>query len=648
MLRWLLGYLAQHKIYAAIIYLMMIVSALTASAVLPVSQLLLAGINGIPDPARFPALARGTTLGPPFAAQSPVYVVSTMALALLLLKLVSGLFSYISALASDILSARIGRDMRRDLFRRIIRMDDDFFHEHQVGELMTRFSQDLNSALGIYGTVFLGPAMSVFLLLSTAANVLVIEPRLGLMAIGTAPLFWYALGPMSRAIQKRVREVSKNFVAVNEDLQETLSAAREVKAHGAEEREDAEFQGTIDRQYEAQVAYSRYNLLANQTMKSLSEILPIVILVAGAFYIIYVRPGVGAGTLVSMFMAVPMLLAAMASLSSVKISYTNGMVYGQNVYNLIHEKPESEIIPGDKELVIPEHWDPSQPVLEFDRVCFTYPKTGYTVRDISFKVYAGQMVGIVGAGGAGKSTVLSILFKLKDYQSGSVKLYGQELKELSLASVRRAIGFMTQFPFFFQRSVMDNILYGTDARGPEAEERARQLCQMFDLEKVILSTPAGYRTVVTNRGANFSGSQQKRLALARALIKDPPLLLLDEPLTGLDPDQAREVVDKIAMLKGRKTIFMITHDLGRLQIADQILVFARVPAPEPAAAPLGAKREPAAAVASVRGAAQALGPGLEKKAPPAREQGIIAEQGSFQELCQRGEIFRRLLAAESQ
>jgi ABC-type multidrug transport system fused ATPase/permease subunit len=284
------------------------------------------------------------------------------------------------------------------------------------------------------------------------------------------------------------------------------------------------------------------------------------------------------------------LLTAISSLTGIRLSFHSAMLHAQNICRTLHAPLESDSLDGP---FTPDDMSAQGPVLSLSNVSFEYPSTGYGIHNVTMDVRRGELLSIVGGGGTGKSTLLAILFKLLPYD-GSLKLFGHELSSLSLRFVRRAFGFMTQFPFFFHRSLMENILYGTDERGEEANKHA-----------MVSSLPAGYDTIITARGQNLSGSQQKRLALCRAQMRNPDLLLLDEPLSGLSRDQARHVMAQLVRMKGKKTVIMVTHELELLSDADRIVVFDRV------------KTEQG-------------------------ERGVVSAIGTYDELVAKNHVFRRL------
>ncbi|MCC7539290.1 MAG: ATP-binding cassette domain-containing protein [Deltaproteobacteria bacterium] len=573
--RWLLSYLGRHRMLTATVYGLVVVSALTGFAVLPFTKLLMDSVQSLmSDQASFDRQLGATTLGRLFVGASPLMVISLGALLLIGAKLVSSLIGALSQTLNDVLCGRIAADMRKDLFRHVIELPEDYAAEHPVGELTARFVQNLNASVGIYTTVFFMPVISLCTLLFASVYVVMLDPLLGVLSLLFGPVYYLSTGPLSKAIEKKVQGVSTQFAAVNQDLQETLSATREIKANASEARERAEFTGNVTRMYEATLSFQRWQLIASQTGKFISEAAPVLILAVGAFMI--ARGGSQTlGDLMVFFSFVPTLLGSMNSVSQVRLSYVNAVTFAREIWQVLQERREADAFAGKKDLVIPERLDPKVPIIELDHVYMTYPRSGYRVSDMTVKIYPGQTVAIIGAGGSGKSTIFNMLFKLYDYQRGSVKVFGQELRDLTIDSVRRAFGLMNQFPFFFQRSFVENVLYGIDERDEATLQRMKTLCAELELDKVVDAMPERYETVITNRGSNLSGSQQKRTALVRALMREPKVLLLDEPLSGLSPDQRREVAGRIKKLAGDRTILVITHDLELIEDMDLVLVFKR-------------------------------------------------------------------------
>lgn len=664
--RWLLSYLGRYKLRTAIVYGLVLVTAVTGFAVLPFMKLVMDAVQSLAgEQQAFDRQLATSWLGRFFVGERPMSVITTGAALLLGAKLAQSVLASANQYLNDVLTGKIGRDMRADLFRHVIELPEDFAAEHPVGELTARFTQNLNASVGIFTTVFFGPIVSLSTLLISSVYVVMLDPLLGAFALSFGPLYFFLVGPLGRRIQRRVQGVSAHFTAVNQDLQETLSATKEIKAHASEARERAEFAGNLEEHYHAVLQLSKWNLLAGQLMKFLTEAAPIIILAAGALLI--VKGGhVTLGTLMVVFGFVPTLLGAMSSVSSIRLSYVNAITFARENWQILQERREAEVLAGTTELVVPEPLPAGQPVIEFDGVTMVYPRGGYQVTDMTFQVRAGQSVAVIGAGGSGKSTVFNILFKLYDYQRGSVRVFGQDLKQLTIPSLRAAVGLMNQFPFFFQRSVRENLLYGVDARDAATEARMKALCAELGMDEVFAAMPHGYDEVLVNRGANLSGSQQKRAALVRALMRQPRVLLLDEPLSGLSPDQRREVSATIRQLAGRMTILCITHDLELIRDMDHILLFERQDRPAGAAmplaalpagvvagkalgAPLAGKALPAAGVVSKGAIAKgvvATGKALPAAAPEQQQHGVLVAQGTFAELSQTSAAFRRLVDME--
>jgi len=664
--RWLLSYLGRYRLHTAVVYLLVLVTAVAGFAVLPFMKLVMDSVQSLGASQRvFDRQLGASILGRLFVGWEPIDVITTAAGLLLVVKLAQALLASANQYLNDVLTGKIGRDMRADLFRHVIELPEDYAAEHPVGELTARFTQNLNASIAIFTTVFFFPIVSLSTLVISSVYVLTLDPLLGAIALAFGPLYYFVVGPLGKAIAKKVQGVSHHFTAVNQDLQETLSATKEIKANASEARERAEFAGNIDEHYRAMLALSRWNLLAGQLMKLLTEAAPIVMLAAGAVLIVR-GGGVTLGTLMVVFGFVPTLLGAMSSVSSVKLSYVNAVAFARENWQILQEAREADLLGGTEELSIPDPLDPKQPIIEFEHLTMAYPRSQYRVSDMSFKIYPGQSVAIIGAGGSGKSTVFNVLFKLYDYQAGSARVFGQELRSLTIASLRGAFGLMNQFPFFFQRSFRENVLYGIDARDPTAEAKMKALCAELGMDEVVASMPQGYDTELVNRGANLSGSQQKRAALVRALMRDPRVLLLDEPLSGLSPDQRREVSASIQRLAGRMTILVITHDLELIRDMDHILVFERRDRAPAAGAPLGGTPiagmpMPGTVVAKgtvlPKGAVVAKGvaagpkggakvPGKAAQVPEALQEGFLVAQGTYAELSQSSPVFRTLVGME--
>jgi ATP-binding cassette, subfamily B, bacterial MsbA len=492
---------------------------------------------------------------------SLLLVIASAALALAFAK---GAADYGVAVLMTRAGQRVIADVQKTLFARVIRADLAYFHAHPTGTLISRFTSDAALLRGAAANVLGGigkDALTVVFLVG------VMFYQDWILALVSFLLFPLAIRPIV-AIGQRMRRVSANAQAeigqLTTLLSQTFQGARVVKAYGMEAYEESRAAGLFESLYALIDRATRTRSRASPMMESLGGAAIAVVILYGGHQVI-----AGARTPGAFFSFITALLLAyqpMKSLANLNASLQEGLAAVQRIFQVLDVEPSIRDLPGAKPLEV------GGGEIRFEEVRFGYAPGAVALDRISLTVPAGRTVALVGASGAGKSTILNLIPRFFEVDSGSISIDGQDIRTVGLASLRAAIALVTQEVTLFDDTVRANIAYG---RFGAAEAEIARAARAAGADGFIRELPEGYDTRVGEHGVRLSGGQRQRLAIARAMLKDAPILLLDEATSALDSESERQVQAALrALIRGRTTL-VIAHRLSTVQGADQIAVVDR-------------------------------------------------------------------------
>lgn len=518
---------------------------------------------------------------PPFEAFGRLCVV------ILVLFLVRNLADYAASYLSVSVEQAAMRDLRRQIFGQLQRLPLSYLHARRSGELMSHVTNDVEALRGALAAGISNLLKDGLTLVGTLVMVFAASWRLALFSFVVLPPAAWALVTIGRKMRKRSGRAQEEMAALTGVLQENLSGGRIVRAFGAERHEEARFERWNSGYYRAFTRLRRVSAAA----KPMSEYAIIVVAVAIAW--MGAREVFQTGTLpperlFTFVAALLSMLSPVKSLSEMGGTLATGLGAADRVWAVLDTPPSIADAPDAAPLA------PLAEAIRFERVSFAYSSERAVLHEIDFTVKRGEVVALVGTSGAGKSTTLDLLARFHDPNEGRITLDGMDLRKVTLASLRRQLGVVTQETILFHDSVRANIAYGLDEVSQEALEAAARAAHAHDF---IVRLPQGYDTMIGDRGVLLSGGERQRLAIARALLRNPPIMLLDEATSALDTESERLVQDALERLMHDRTVLVIAHRLSTVQHADRILVF---------------------------------------------EGGRIVEQGRHDELLARGGVYRRL------
>jgi ATP-binding cassette subfamily B protein len=476
-----------------------------------------------------------------------------------------GAIGFVLNVASGLLYTRVSAevlfDMRRELYEHLQRLSPRFYAATRLGDIVSRINNDIGEIQRVAAETALAWVGNVLFLAGGIGILLWLDWRLFAVGLVTLPLSVWALSRYRRLLETRVTDLRERSSAIGSFLIETLQANRTVVTSGAERREVGRFAQLND----AFIA----TLMGVQRVHYLAGGLPSLLFAAGTAAVFFY----GGWRVVEGTMTLGTLAAFMAYQARVVAPVQALMgLYGAIATARVSWRRVAEILDTPAEVVERPDAQPLAAVrgdVEFDRVSLSYGRGAPVIDDISFRVARGETLAIVGASGSGKSTIADVLLRLLDPDAGTVRLDGHDLRTLRLADLRRHVQVVEQEPLLFHTSIDANVRYA-DPRASDADV-ARAL-EAAGIAPFIATLPDGLRTVVGDRGVALSAGERQRLALARALVANPSVLILDEPSAALDPASERQVIDGYRRaMKGRTTI-VISHRLDVVRAADRVVM----------------------------------------------------------------------------
>jgi ATP-binding cassette subfamily B protein len=459
-------------------------------------------------------------------------------------------------------SRHIEFDLRNDLFGRLLELPAEYFQAHRTGELMSCATNDLAAV-----RMMLGPGLMYLvntLVVGTAAMflMLAISPRLTLYALLPLPLISLSVWFFGERIERGFEAVQAQFALLAARVQENLSGVRVVRSFAREDRELDEF-GELNRQYlEKNYGLIRHWGFFHPWLAFLSGLAALLALYVGGREVIKGHITLGAFVAFTVYLA--MLNWPMYALGWVVNLWQRGMASFRRLDEILEAVPSIQSVP---DALRPEG---CQGTLEFRRLSFTYPGADRpALHDVSLEVPAGRTVAIVGRTGAGKSTLLSLLPRLFDPPPGTVFLDGVDIRRYDLGWLRSRLAIVPQDTFLFSTTIEENIALGVEAAEPGAVERAARVARLDD---DVRNFPQGYRTVVGERGITLSGGQRQRTAIARAVLRDAPVVLLDDCLSSVDTQTEEGILQGLRAETRHRTALLVSHRVSAVRDADLIVV----------------------------------------------------------------------------
>jgi len=481
--------------------------------------------------------------------------------AVLVIAIVGGISSYVEKYLTTTVSQWVAHDLRMLLYQRIQRLSLAEHGKSRSGDLVMRVTKDIDAVQDFIDTALLGIIVAVLTLVGMIAVMLWMNWRFTLAGLSVAPVLFLVVYFYSRRIKDASRTVKKRESELLSGVAEVFTSIQVVQAFAREDYEDRRF----DRESRDNV---HAGLQARSVKAKLSPMVDIIValgtcLVLGYGVKLVLSSQLTTGVLILFLMYLKKTYKPIKDLSKMTNTLSKAAVSYERIQEVLGTESGIRDLPGAREA------PPLKGALEFDRVTFGYDADLHVLKNVSLRVEPGQVAAIVGPSGMGKTTIASLVPRFFDPIEGAIKLDGHDIRQFTLKSLRDQISFVLQDSLLFSGTIWENISYGRPDADPDETIRAAQLANAHDF---IMSLPHGYGTVVSERGTTLSGGQRRRIAIARAIVRNTPILILDEPTTGLDAASEHTVVEALEHLMKGRTSLVIAHRLETIRRADVIFV----------------------------------------------------------------------------
>jgi subfamily B ATP-binding cassette protein MsbA len=504
--------------------------------------------------------------------------------------LLKNIFRYLALHFLAPVRSGVVKRLRESFHDKLLQLPISYFTHKRKGDLLTRTSSDISeieySILGITETFFKEP---VAILLSLA-TLFILSPQLTAMVLLLLPVTALIIGRIGKGLKQAARRSQSKLGEILTVVEETISGLRIIKAFNAERARRDLFTQINTSHYQLNTKLTRRNYLASPLMEVLSTIVIVIIIYIGSRLVL--GDALPAHEFLAYIAIFAMIINPAKAFSSAAFNVRKGMASVERIDSVLAEDERIRDLPD----AVPLQEFKSQ--IEYRHVTFAYGEFP-VVRDASVVIPKGRLVALVGESGSGKSTFADLLPRFHDVQQGEILIDGNPIRSIRLSDLRRLMGIVTQEPLLFHDTVFNNIAFGK----PDAsEEEVVAAARTANAHNFITALPQGYRTLIGERGARLSGGERQRITIARAVLKNPPILILDEATSSLDSESERLVQEALTKLMAHRTSIVIAHRLSTIQHADEILVL---------------------------------------------EAGTIVERGPHHELMQKGGIYKRLVELQA-
>jgi ABC-type multidrug transport system fused ATPase/permease subunit len=500
-------------------------------------------------------------LAPFFHSGTKMEIAAAAAIALVVIALIGALASGLANYYTASIGQYIANDLRLRTYDHLQQLSLNYYSEHDLGTLLSTMTADVQTIQSFASSSTPGILVDMLTIISMLAIMFFLNWDFTLIAVAVTPFMLVIIFRFKKAVKKAQKEVRKQQSNVVSVVQQGLESMRVIKAFGRQDLEEQE----LSEVSKATVAAS---LKARRVKAMLSPLVTVVVAMCTAFVLwrsssLILKGAMTAGALTVFLSYLAQFFKPVKDLATMTNTIAQTAVGVDRIRAILEA---NDVIPEKQGAVDP---GPFKGNIEFQNVVFGYNKDARVLKDVSFKIGAGQMIGVVGPTGSGKSTIVSLIPRFYDPMGGRVTIDGVDLRDLKVRSLRSQIAYVLQETVLFRGSVADNIAYG---KGTATRDEIVAAAKLANADGFISEMPQGYDTLVGDRGDTLSGGQRQRIGIARAIIRDNPILILDEPTAALDAESERLVMEALTRLMKGRTVITIAHRLSTIRDAHKIVV----------------------------------------------------------------------------
>lgn len=500
-------------------------------------------------------------LQPLLGGEGRMHIAGLAAIMVLVIAVIAAVATYVATYLTETVGQRIGNDLRTRAYHHLQQLSLNYFDTHRVGPILSTLTDDVDTIQGFASASTLGIATDLLTIVGMMSLMLWLQWDFTLIALAVAPLLLLFVSRIRKTVKAATHEVRRRESDIVAVAEEGLQSIRVVKAFDREDLQERQLAIAGQQAVDAALNARRVKSVVSPIVAVVVAACTAVVLWRGSALVIAGTMTAGTLTvfisyLASFFKPVQDLakLTNTIAMASVGVDRVNALL---NAETGIEEKPDA---------VDPVH---VKGAIGFERVAFSYDGETPVLRDVSFEVQPGQLVGVVGHTGSGKSSLVSLIPRFYDPSVGTVRIDGVDVRDYKLHELRRQIAYVLQDTVLFRGTVRDNIAFGR----PDADhEEIVEMAKLANAHEFISEMPQGYDSAVGDRGLTLSGGQRQRIGIARALIRDSPILILDEPTAALDAESEHQVMSALQRLMRDRTVITIAHRLSTIRDADKIVV----------------------------------------------------------------------------
>ena len=494
---------------------------------------------------------------------SAIETMSAVCIALVVVFGIKNIALYMKNITVSVVQFRLITDLRNKLYDHLHYLSLSYFNKNKSGELTSILVSDVDNMRGALSTSFQKLFVEPINIMAFLTLLFIISPKLTAIAIVVVPISGVIIFGIAQSIRRRAARSQAKLAGITSIIAETLSSIRIVKAFVMKNYELRRFYAQTKKYYELMLSKDRLRLLSSPITETVGASIAALLLFIGARDVL-VTQSISSEDFIRFILLLFSVLGPIKSLGNVFNELQNGLASADRVFSILDIKSDINDIENAVELNQFENH------IVFKDVSFHYDQSSQEVlKNVDFSIKSGQILALVGPSGAGKSTLVDLIPRFYDVTDGAINIDGKNIKDVKLDSLRSLMGIVTQETFLFDDSVKANIAYGLDSISDDIIKKAAIAANANEFIKEL---PEGYDTIIGERGVKLSGGQRQRIAIARAIVKNPPILILDEATSSLDTESEKIVQNAIEKLMHNRTVIVIAHRLSTVHNADKIIV----------------------------------------------------------------------------